>query len=75
MASGTCFVRACPTCGRSLEVRIELLGREVQCIHCGATFTARHEEIDHAEDKRIEQALARAQRYIDSLNVASSEPM
>ncbi len=75
MASGTCFVRACPTCGRSLEVRIELLGREVQCIHCGATFMARHEEIDHVEDKRIEQALARAQRVIDSLNIASSEPL
>lgn len=25
----------CPACGRRMRVRIELLGREVQCAHCG----------------------------------------
>ena len=34
------FVQACPTCGRRLEVRIELLGRSVACQHCRAEFIA-----------------------------------
>ena len=34
------FVQPCPTCGRRLEVRIELLGRGVACQHCRAEFVA-----------------------------------
>lgn len=76
MASGTFFVRACPTCGRKLEVRVELLGREVECVHCGANFHATQEDRNAVDDQRIEQVLARAQRYIESveaLNPAASE--
>jgi DNA-directed RNA polymerase subunit RPC12/RpoP len=67
MASGTFFVRSCPTCGRKLEVRVELLGRQVECVHCGANFTAHERPSDAADDLRIEQILARAQRYIESV--------
>lgn len=67
MASGTFFVRSCPTCNRRLEVRVELLGREVECVHCGAGFTANEETTQQQDDQRIEQVLARAQRYIDSV--------
>jgi uncharacterized Zn finger protein len=67
MASGTFFVRACPTCGRNLEVRVELLGRDVECVHCGANFTATLKLRDENDDQRIEQVLARAQEYIASL--------
>jgi len=35
------FVQECPTCGRSLRVRIDLLGRSVACQHCQAQFLAR----------------------------------
>ncbi len=66
MGSRTFFVRACPTCGRSLEVRVELLGRKVECEHCGANFVA-NEASDRDQDSRIEQVLARAQKYIDSV--------
>ena len=76
MASGTFFVRACPTCGRSLEVRVELLGRDVECVHCGGIFMANERPATTHDDLKIEQLLARAQRYIDSvapLDSATSE--
>lgn len=77
MASGTYFFRSCPTCGRHLNVRIELLGREVECTQCRATFVATEEAESSRDDQRIEQILARAQRYIDSvhsLNPSVAEP-
>ncbi|MEZ6133560.1 MAG: hypothetical protein R3C53_01490 [Pirellulaceae bacterium] len=67
MASGTFFVRSCPTCGRNLEVRVELLGREVECVHCRANFVATADCKNLEDDQRIEQVLARAQRYIESV--------
>ena len=76
MASGTFFVRACPTCGRNLEVRVELLGRDVECVHCGANFRATQEDRNRADDQRIEQVLARAQQYIasvEALNAAAGK--
>lgn len=77
MASGTYFFRSCPTCGRHLNVRIELLGREVECTQCRATFLATEESESSRDDQRIEQILARAQRYIDSIpsfNPSVAEP-
>ena len=41
MSIPTYFVQACPTCGRHLQVRLELLGREVLCKHCHAQFHAK----------------------------------
>jgi hypothetical protein len=67
MAAGTFFVRSCPTCGRSLEVRVELLGRRVECVHCGATFTASEQSHTTLDELRVERALALAQQYIDSM--------
>jgi hypothetical protein len=37
----TYFVQACPVCGRTLEVPIELLGETAACQHCTASFRAR----------------------------------
>ncbi|MFU7559565.1 response regulator [Stieleria sp. JC731] len=34
------FTRSCPTCGRRIQIRGTLLGREVACPHCNAKFTA-----------------------------------
>lgn len=67
MASGTFFVRSCPTCGRKLEIRVELLGRDVECVHCGANFLADTQEAKQIDDQKIEQVLAKAQKYIDSV--------
>ena len=72
MASGTFFVRSCPTCGRALEVRVELLGKRVECVHCGANFTATEQAARQQDDLRIEQVLNRAQRFIDSVSAVDS---
>ena len=38
--SQTHFVQQCPTCGRSLRVRVEYLGRQVACQHCHGRLLA-----------------------------------
>jgi transcription elongation factor Elf1 len=41
MSRSTCFVQECPTCGRSAQIRVAYLGRQVVCQHCGGQFQAR----------------------------------
>ncbi len=38
--SKTYFDQECPTCGRSLKIRVEYMGRRVTCQHCHANFEA-----------------------------------
>lgn len=40
MAESPHFVRECPTCGRSLRISVEYLGRQVMCQHCRGSFLA-----------------------------------
>ena len=40
MFPATYFVQSCPICGRSLQIRLEYLGRTVACQHCRGKFTA-----------------------------------
>lgn len=40
MPNSTYFVQECPTCGRNLQVRVQYLGKQVICQHCGARFEA-----------------------------------
>ncbi|HWA98273.1 MAG TPA: response regulator [Pirellulales bacterium] len=40
MSESTYFLQECPTCGRSLHIRVEYLGREVVCQHCRGRLTA-----------------------------------
>jgi hypothetical protein len=40
MSRSTYFVQECPTCGRNLQVRVQYLGKQVLCQHCGARFEA-----------------------------------
>ncbi len=40
MSGATFFLQECPTCGRRLQIRIEHLGRCVQCPHCVGRFQA-----------------------------------
>lgn len=37
----TVFVQECPTCGRRLRIRVDYLGKVIQCRHCNADFIAR----------------------------------
>ncbi|TWT90036.1 hypothetical protein Mal64_04190 [Pseudobythopirellula maris] len=43
------FLKECPTCGRSLQVRVEYLGKKVACQHCSATFRANEDANDKIE--------------------------
>lgn len=36
----THYVQECPVCGRPVEIRVEYLGRQVTCNHCGGHFQA-----------------------------------
>ena len=40
MFAATYFVQACPICGRSLQIRLEYMGRSVACQHCHGQFMA-----------------------------------
>lgn len=66
MASGTLFVRPCPTCGRNLQIRVELLNREVQCCHCNAEFIATERREAPWLDEAVDEVLAKAEQYIAS---------
>ena len=64
MSQTTYFLNVCPTCGRKLQVRLEYLGREMMCNHCGADFiasdaitTPEPEESGDAIIDRIDQLL------------------
>jgi len=41
----TYFWQKCPACGRTLRIRVEHLGCEVVCRHCGRRFTALDETL------------------------------
>ncbi len=40
MVNDVCYTQTCPVCGRSLHIRVTLLGRQVFCQHCGGGFVA-----------------------------------
>ncbi len=40
MSQSTYFLQECPTCGRTLEVRVEYLGKKVVCQHCRGHLVA-----------------------------------
>lgn len=41
----TYFWQECPACGRTLRIRVEHLGCQVICRHCGRRFTALDETL------------------------------
>jgi DNA-directed RNA polymerase subunit M/transcription elongation factor TFIIS len=73
MPSGAFFIRSCPTCGRSLEVRVEYLGKRVSCRHCSAEFDTSDPPYysDGASESSL-NLLARAEELIESVRIASA---
>lgn len=43
MPNSVFYVQSCPACGRSLQVRVDYLGKGVACQHCHANFVAQQE--------------------------------
>jgi DNA-directed RNA polymerase subunit M/transcription elongation factor TFIIS len=73
MPSGAFFIRSCPTCGRSLEVRVEYLGKRVSCRHCSAEFDTSDPPYysDGASESSL-NLLARAEELIETVRIASA---
>lgn len=59
--SGVHFVQQCPTCGRRVQVRLELMGRQVNCQHCKARFVGGLEEPTDEVLDRADELLADAE--------------
>jgi len=73
MSGGTYYVQECPTCGRSLQIRVEYLGKRVACQHCAAKFQAC--DPSSANYPPMESGislLARADELIDAVTRAAS---
>ena len=72
MSSSVRFAKICPTCGRTLQIPVELLGRDVCCHGCGAGFKAgvsegsvpsKAEDIDQIVDRLIQEADKQLQHF------------
>ncbi|MBJ45006.1 MAG: hypothetical protein CMJ80_17305 [Planctomycetaceae bacterium] len=64
------YYQDCPTCGRTLQVRVEYLGRSLSCPHCRGNFQA----IDPgalALDRQIDglELVDRANELLESVHV------
>ena len=75
MSSSVRFAKVCPTCGRTLQIPVELLGRVVCCHGCGASFRAstaesvqqkNFEDIDQKVDRLIQEADKQLQHFSPS---------
>lgn len=59
MFPSTYFVQECPTCGRSAEIRVEYLGKQLVCQHCHGSFVAADPETSHQEIASTRSAIMR----------------
>jgi hypothetical protein len=76
MPQTTYFVKECPTCGRKLQVRVEYLGREMVCNHCGGDFLAGDaQDVFTPSDEECSDAiLLRVDELIDKANNNIGKP-
>jgi len=60
----------CPTCGRTLQVRVEYLGRSLCCPHCRGQFQAADPSgpRSSAPDARL-SLLARANELLETMQL------
>jgi len=72
MSSSVRFAKGCPTCGRTLQIPVELWGKDVFCHGCGAGFRANAlnesvpkqvEELDQRVDRLIQEAEKQLQHF------------
>ena len=70
MGACTYFLQECPTCGRSLEIRVEYLGKRVVCQHCRGELlaTGPRETVAQTDEpsspllRRVDELLTEAQQ-------------
>lgn len=68
------FLQECPTCGRTLQVRVELLGREVTCQHCRGLLTAWDDE-GAPRCAAPQTLLDRADRLLEEVEQRLAQPL
>ena len=79
MPNSTYFCQECPTCGRQLQIRVEYLGKQVVCQHCGGRLVATDPatvRLESAHDAN--HLLQRADELLESLalrQTAQSTPL
>ena len=70
MSSGTYFIQDCPTCGRSLRIKVEHLGRQLACQHCSGKLEARDpDDIANTPDSSV-ALLQRAEQLLNQTRIA-----
>lgn len=74
MSRATFFIRECPTCGRRLQIRIEYLGRLVQCKHCEAHFEAHDPTVRQPRGTEPASLLERANQLLESYEAQRNRP-
>ena len=75
MSTSTFFVQQCPTCGRSLRVLVEYLGKKVVCQHCRGQFQAHDSSTTASAPPQAADALLRkADQLLESANARKSRP-
>ena len=70
--SATFFVQECPTCGRNLQIRLELLGRSIACPQCEATIEASDSTLKSPHDSA--ELLIRAEELLATADARKSHP-
>jgi hypothetical protein len=60
-----CYHQSCPVCGRSLVIRVTLLGRPVYCQHCGGRFIASDAAVPRDPDTASRPQLAVVDELIE----------
>ena len=65
MPNATYFGQECPTCGRRLHIRVELLGKSVVCQHCRGRFIA-SDPTSRPRSESDESILARAEQLLQT---------
>lgn len=74
MADSAFFVQECPTCGRSLRVRVEYLGKRLICQHCRGSLMAHGPGEPHLTADDRQGLLARAGQLIDQAERRLARP-
>jgi len=77
MSRTTYFVQECPTCGRSLQIRVEYLGRQVVCQHCHGRFEASdpsNQSVPSEASSSGIDLLRRAEQLLESAEMLRHRP-
>ena len=75
MSKPSYFLQECSTCGRSLRIRVEYLGKRVVCQHCKTHFRAA-EAVGRGESPvKVESVvLKRADRLLSAADQIKQRP-